>query len=272
MIKSTNFLLCSTHHDPEFKLKNLLKKVASIIKKLFIKTIVCLTPTTSEKVYKFLSREGFMVIIGSSMRQIDIYRKALKTTLNNIEKQQTEKIFYIDFDRLIHWIHAYPNELTNLINKKIDVDYLHIGRTSRAFDTHPSTQQKTEIIINEIVSKTLGFLETKDIISVCGIFTKELGEKIMRVKNETATGFYCTWPLFFWNWATKKQYIEVEGLEWETPDKFKVEITELGYKEWVKQFQSPLEWEKRVRFLHEGLLELSQVSDFKFCEKSNNSK
>ncbi len=262
MNNSNKFLLCSTFHDPEFRLKSLLNKVASIIIKFFSKTVICLTPTTSEEVYKFLSQEGFKIVIEPSIRNVDTYRKAIIETLNKIEKPQTEKIFYIDFDRLIHWIDAYPNEFIDLINNRIDVDYLHIGRTLRAFETHPLTQQKTEFIVNEIGSKVLGFSKTIDIISVCCIFTKELGEKLMDIKNETATGFYCTWPLLFWNWATKKQYIEVEGLEWETPDRFKAEIANLGFNNWMNQFQSPNEWEKRVRYLHESLLELSNLSDF----------
>ncbi|MFX1393958.1 MAG: hypothetical protein ACFFAH_10325 [Promethearchaeota archaeon] len=264
MINSTNFLLCSTLHDPEFRLKNLLNNVVSKINKSFLKTVICLTPNTPNEAYKFLSRNGFEVIFEPSMRNVDTYRKAIKETLNKMENPQIEKIFYIDFDRLIHWIDAYPNEFIDLINKSVNVDYLHIGRTSRAFETHPLTQQKTEFIVNEIGSKVLGFSKTIDIISVCFIFTKELGEKLMEVKNETATGFYCTWPLLFWNWATKKQYIEVEGLEWETPDRFKAEIADLGYKDWLEQFQSHIEWEKRVRYLHEALLELSNLAKFIF--------
>ncbi|MFX1557221.1 MAG: hypothetical protein ACFFC9_08200 [Promethearchaeota archaeon] len=264
MVNSPNLLLCSTFHDPEFRLKNLLNNIISIIKKSFLKAIICLTPTTSEEVYKFLSREGFKILIEPSMRNVDTYRKAIKETLNKIEEPQTEKIFYIDFDRLIHWIDVYPNEFIDLINNTIDVDYLHIGRTLRAFETHPLTQKKTEVIVNEIGSKILGFTKTIDIISVCYIFTKELAEKLIEVKNETTSGFYCTWPLLFWNWATKKKYIEVEGLEWETPDRFKVEIADLGYKEWVKQFQSPIEWEKRVTYLHEGLLESSNLLKYIF--------
>ncbi|MFX1384952.1 MAG: hypothetical protein ACFFBP_21190 [Promethearchaeota archaeon] len=260
MNNSNKFLLCSTFHDPEFRLKNLLNKVASSIITFFSKTVICLTPTTSEEVYKFLTEEGFKIVIEPSIRNVDTYRKAIKETLNKIENPQNEKIFYIDFDRLVHWINAYPNEFIDLFNNSVNVEYLHIGRTLRAFETHPLTQQKTEFIINEIGSKVLGFPKTIDIISVCCIFTKDLGEKLLKVKNETATGFYCTWPLLFWNWATKKKYIEVEGLEWETPDRFKVEIADLGYKDWMIQFQSPIEWEKRVRYLHEGLLELSNLS------------
>ena len=262
MIKSTNFLLCSTFHDPEFRLKSHLNNVVSKISKLFIKSVVCLTPTTPDEVYKFLTNYGIFVEIGPSMKQIDMYRHAIKTTLNHINNAQTQRILYMDFDRLIHWCNKFPVEFTEIIQKNLDVDYLHIGRTSRAFETHPDTQKETENIVNEVCSNLLGFKETRDIISVCYIFTKELGEKILKIKNTTTTGFYGSWPVYLWNWAASKRYIEVEGLEWETPDRFKTEIAQIGYNIWLKKFQSNKEWRKRVKYLRDFLLEISRYVEF----------
>ena len=259
-----SIILSSTFHDPQFKLKSLLKSALPLIKDLFSKLIVICTPATGDDVSDFLTHEGFKVATSSSMRQIDNYKKAVKVALNFIESPQTEKIFYIDFDRLIHWINTYPDEITKTLKGNIDVDYLHIGRTSRAFNTHPITQRETEIIMNELGSKALGLLKTIDIISVCFLFTKELGEKIIKIKNYTTTGFYCTWPVIFWKLASKKRYVEVEGHEWETPDRFKIEIAKYGYKEWLKQYQTSTEWKKRVQFLHDSILELSRIVDFQF--------
>ncbi|HZW32494.1 MAG TPA: hypothetical protein VFF52_17400, partial [Isosphaeraceae bacterium] len=39
---------------------------------------------------------------------------------------------------------------------------------------------------------------------------------------------------------------EVEGLEWETPDQYAAEIARLGYAAWLEQFQSALQWRRRV--------------------------
>ena len=257
------YLICSTFHDPEFKLHDLLESALPKLKELFVKATICLTPYTPNNVLNFLKDEGFNAIIEPSDRHIDTYRTALRTTLDNIDKPNFQRIFLIDFDRLVHWIHSYPDELTNILKKDLDVDLLHIGRTPRAFDTHPTTQKKTKIVVNEFGSRALGFSDTMDIISVCYVFTKELGETIMNVKNTTSTGFYGSWPIILWSLATKKQYIEVEGHEWETPDRFSEEITEMGYKKWLKEFESPQEWLKRVTFLHECLLEISMLTKFK---------
>lgn len=56
-------------------------------------------------------------------------------------------------------------------------------------------------------------------------------------------------------------------LEWETPDRFKIEITKRNYGEWVKKFQTPTEWKLRVKILRECLIELTQITDFELREE-----
>lgn len=261
-----DFLLCSTFHDPEFRLKDLIKSTLPKLNELFVKIIVCLTPYTPDEVHSFLLSEGFNSIVEPSERNIDTYRTALKTTIEYINDSESQRIFHIDFDRLIHWINTYPEELTNILNNNINEEYIHIGRTTRAFNTHPKTQKETEIIVNEFGSKILGFEDTKDLISVCYIFSKNLGKKILKINNFTTTGFYGSWPIYFWKFARSKSYIEVEGHEWETPDRFKVEIDEIGFESWKKQFQSAEEWHKRVNVLHDCLLEMSDCAKFELKE------
>lgn len=256
------YLFCATFHDPEFRLYDLIESALPKLKELFVKGIICLTPYTPDEVRSFLTKNGFLVKVEPDDRQIVTYKTAIRTTLENIDKPSSQRIFLIDFDRLIHWINTYPEELTNILQNNINVEYLHIGRTTRAFNTHPKTQKETEIIVNEFGSKILGFEDTKDLISVCYIFTKDLGEKILKINNFTKTGFYGSWPIYFWNFANTKSYIEVEGHEWETPDRFKKEIDE--NPQWLEQFQSAEEWNKRVNFLHDCLLEMSDCAKFEF--------
>jgi len=254
------YLLCATYHDPEFRLSNLIKSALPKLKELFVKGIICLTPYTPDEVHNFLTKNGFIAQVESDDRQIAIYKTALRITLENIDNPSSQRIFHIDFDRLVHWINTYPKELTNILQNNINVEYLHIGRTTRAFSTHPKTQRETEIIVNEFGSKILGFGDIKDLISVCYIFSKDLGEKILKINNFTTTGFYGSWPIYFWNFANTKSYIEVEGHEWETPDRFKVEIEKIGFERWKEQFQSAKEWHKRVNVLHDCLLEMSDCA------------
>lgn len=162
---------------------------------------------------------------------MNIYRNAIKVAVDEIEKIKAEnrnkKLFYIDFDRLMHWCKNFPEELSHVMSHLNEKDLTLFGRSKRAFNSHASTQKETEIIINEIGSKILGLSNTYDIISVCWGFTPELGKKLLTVKNTTRTGFYGTWPLLLWKWASSKEYIETDGLEWETPDRYVKDIQEI---------------------------------------------
>jgi hypothetical protein len=262
MNQPTSIILCSTYHDPQFRLKSLLTSALPKIKSIFSKLTVCCTPATPDEVLKFLIKEDFEVVAGLRMIQVDNYKTAIKLALDQIVSPENEKIFYCDFDRLIHWINTYPDELAKTLKNNSDVEYLHIGRTQRAFSSHPVTQKETEIMVNELGSRILGFSETRDLISVCFLFTKDLGEKILKIKNTTKTGFYGIWPVIFWSSTNQRRYVENDGLEWETPDQFLPEISNIGYEDWLKKFQTPNEWKKRVQLLHDVLLELTEIGNF----------
>ncbi|MBN1800405.1 MAG: hypothetical protein JW891_02810 [Candidatus Lokiarchaeota archaeon] len=253
-----SFILATTFHEPEFKLKIAFEKALPDIKRLFPLRIACCTPTTDDKVVSFLKKEGFVVSISPSMSQVETYTLALKLALELVEERFLQKILYIDLDRLVHWINFFPNEIANLI-EKTDFDYLHIGRNARAFDTHPSTQKETEIVVNEMASIILGFERIIDVISACFALSPKILEKLIAIKHKTSKGFYCSWPVLCWRLAKNKILIEVEGLEWETPDRFQEEINDLGYVLWMEQFQSAREWKKRVALMRECILEFINI-------------
>jgi hypothetical protein len=257
-----SLILCSTFHDPELRLRDLIIKALPSIRKLFPTKIIACTEVTAKKLEAALPKNEFIIIGTASSKVVDTYALGFRTALRNLEKEN-EKVFYVDFDRLVHWILEYPEELENILRKNQEFDYLHIGRSERAFESHPETQKNTEKIINNIGSETLGFENPKDLISVCFIFNKTLCHRILSLENKTSTGFYGTWPLIFWNEALTKTYIEVEGLEWETPDRFISEIKEIGYSNWLKNFQSSSEWRKRVRFINDFITELKDLIKIK---------
>jgi hypothetical protein len=250
------FIVASTIHEPENRLKRYLDKAMPLIDELFTEKCICYTAPTNKELVQYLKEHGFKTTESETMRQVDTYTQVIRTAKDLINKPTLEFIFYIDFDRLIHWVLNFPKELEKIFINFKGQEFFHIGRSKRAFGTHPPTQRKTEHIINKIGSKTIGFPEIRDIISVCFIINKRLAERIIETEHITTTGFYSTWPLLFWRWAETKDYIEVGGLEWETPDKYDSEIKEHGYDSWLEHFQSQQEWIKRVEMLEDGLQEL----------------
>lgn len=256
-------ILVSTLHDPPFALKQIYQETVATIKRCFNQSYICCTQATSSEFIHALQKEGFQVLSGTNLNHVDIYRQAIKAGLDWVANNRDTKLFYIDFDRLLHWCKNFPTELTKILSEINKTDLLMLGRTKRAFETHPTTQRETEIIVSELGSKICGLSKTHDFISICWGFTYDLGKKLLGTKILTSTGFYGTWPILLWKWASTKAYLEVEGLQWETPDRFRSEIQKLGYNLWLKNFESPEEWTKRVKILHDCLDELLNIINLK---------
>ncbi len=115
--------------------------------------------------------------------------------------------------------------------------------------THPETQVMTEKIGNIVASKTLGFAETRDILGTTWILTPEMASLILKRESLNKFGFYTEWPMTLWRSAKKPIYIEREGLEWETPDRYQDEIRSQGYEKWSADYQTVQEWRKRMGML-----------------------
>lgn len=232
------------------------------MKQHFLNIVVSCTISTAHNVVDFLKDEGLKVTINPSTKHIDNYLNAVKKAKDLITNSSTQKIFYLDFDRLIHWSWKYPKELLEVLNIAKNVEYLHLERSPRAFETHPSTQRYTENIVNYIGSKVLRFSDTHDLISVCYIFTENLAEKLIDTQYYTNMGFYSTWPIILSKFTESKQYFKVEGQEWETPDRFEPEIKKFGYQNWLEQYQTAQEWKRRVELLNDCIIEISHLIDF----------
>ena len=61
-----------------------------------------------------------------------------------------------DFDRLLHWHRCWPDELDTVLSRLPAADLLLLGRTERAWATHPAHQRETEQLANRVVSHHYG--------------------------------------------------------------------------------------------------------------------
>ena len=236
----------STIHDPEGRLKWLIEEVGRQLREYFDSAYVAYTPNTHPSVVKELNDEGYQ-----TLKAGDTVASTYQTALKQPIRKDPERILYCDFDRALHWIQAYPEEFKQLSTINSDHDFILIGRTQRAFDTHPETQTMTEGIGNMVASKILGFSKTRDILGTTWILTRELATLVTNRKSSNAFGFYTDWPMTFWRSAKNPSYIEMEGLEWETTDRYKEEIRTQGFENWKTRFQTPQEWVKRTKMLRD---------------------
>ena len=234
----------STIHDPENRLGYLIEEVGESLRNLFDSATVAYTPRTHPDIIKLLVKNRYRVNkAGDSV--ISTYQSALKQTLDH----GPNSIFYSDLDRALHWMKSYPAEFKQIAQSPPNHDFVLIGRTKRAFDTHPETQTLTEGIGNVVASKVLRFKKTGDILGTTWILTPQQVKMILEHKPMSEFGFYTEWPMKLWRSARNPLYIEREGLEWETPDRYQDEIKNQGLETWKQSFQTVNEWKRRTNML-----------------------
>ncbi len=231
----------ATLHDPEARLASFISTNSQALLDLFPATFVVLSPATCQEIKESLLRSGFKVTAGFKSIPKN-YKKALKLGV----KSECDYIFYADYDRLLHWAAKYPEELRCISERAVNYEFALIGRTKRAFQTHPETQRVTEHIANLTASRAINARKTLDVISACWGFSRRIAKHLLKLKIKNTYGFFCEWPVIAWRKAKRKCYFEVEGLEWETPDRYAKEIASAGYDAWVQSYQTREEWRRRA--------------------------
>jgi hypothetical protein len=243
--------LASTFHDPDGRLLPMVDSAGGTLIRLYGgNAAVLATPTSNTKSVARLSELGFTTVVQDEKK--DTIANNYKNSLQLGFDSSASHIHMIDFDRALHWAHTYPEELEEMI--RITPNYpglLTFARTPRAFETHPNIQKDVEVIINEAASKAAG--KKVDIMS--GAFSMDAGlaDMILKQSKRVDAGLYAEYLMIAIKNGVKITNIQVEGLEWETPDKFQDEFKRDGYDAWLAQFESPAEKERRQNLLKECL-------------------
>jgi hypothetical protein len=250
----TDVALASPLHDPKGVIVPILEKHGNKLKEIYSSHIaISVTSKTSQKTKDLLLELGFNTQVSEEGSIGKDYRNAvsLALTLN------TSFIHLLDFDRALHWVENFFEELKEVEEKMVNYSgYVCFVRSKKAFETHPITQRSTETAVNAIASEVAGM--GVDIMSGSLGMERKLAELFVSESKRDDFGFYAE-PLII---AKKHEFqihtIEVDGLEWETPDQYKEQIEKYGYSGWLTRFQSLSEWEKRVKLLDETTQVLSE--------------
>lgn len=132
-----------------------------------------------------------------------------------------------DFDRLLHWHRCWPGELDAVLARIPAADLLLLGRTGRAWATHPAHQQETEQLANRVVSRLYG--AEVDVCSGSRGLSRRAVEYLAahgRVRDVGADG---EWPILLRRaGGFVCEHLPTEGLEFETGDRFPEEVAAAG--------------------------------------------
>ncbi len=240
--------LAAPHHDPSGKLLKNQKEATTILKNIFDTVNVSVSHLTDKRVLDLFEDQG----VHTTKRHEDGHVSARYTSALKLSLEDTsDHILLIDFDRALHWALHYEDELRTVVEDlRTSEGFTSYVRSSRAFETHPLTQRETELIINQIASTTVG--QQIDVVSGAYGLDRTTAELIVEKAKRNDFGFYGEILAIPFLAGLRINRFEVEGLEWETPDAYEHEINTMGYIQWLHNFESLEEWEKRLTLAFEA--------------------
>ncbi len=259
MVKSTSptskpmsgVSLVSTLHDSVGWSIEPLRKQATLLDELYDRRLVVVTKMTSARVIDALESSGWVLVSPRSNIGVDYItdsrRRVLRAGLGGVESH----FHLVDMDRVLHWAANYPDELRQTVEQVPGSNFTIFGRTPRAFMTHPLNQIETEAIANKVFSLLFG--RDVDITAASRGISRKAAETILQHSKGRFFDSDSEWPaILLCKTNFKIDYVEVEGLEWETrlkrdemalPDGTRVDVKEYYEK-------NPESWVYRSMLAH----------------------
>ena len=216
--------LAATLHDPHAA--DLASMIAALpgVAALYAGIAIVATAETPASVLAPLRAVGATVLQRpSDYREIGWRRlKAVRTAAT-----LAPAIHLCDFDRLLHWWHHWHAELLATLPRIAAHDLLILGRTPRAWATHPANQIETEGLANRAVSHFYG--ADVDICSGSRGLSRRAVDYLAAHGREHSVGTDAEWPLLLRAApGFRCEQLLTEGLEFETGDRYPEEVARAG--------------------------------------------
>ncbi|QSO52859.1 hypothetical protein JZ785_02715 [Alicyclobacillus curvatus] len=203
-----------------------IRRAAPTLRSVYSAMYIAVSDETAKDVRIEVERGGFATRMvpkaGAANARRDALRFAGTTSF--------EYFHYCDLDRMLTWALNYPDELRQIKDEIIKHDYTVLGRTERAFHTHPESWVKTETITNHICSLELGF-DVDITAGSCGFSSKSL-HLILQHSESTMTD--AEWAMIVRRIGKGSVgYRRVEGLEYVEDINGRPLSTQLDANSWL---------------------------------------
>jgi hypothetical protein len=199
--------LLAVTHDPKGKNIELIKQLQKDIEEIYGELYITISDLSSAELIKEMESSQFKVKIIPKKGAAQARREVVKFGLTG----QSQYFHYCDFDRLLTWSKNHLTELKYLVSDMPNHDYLILGRTERAMNTHPLEWIETEKITNKICSLELG--KEVDITAGSCSFSRDCANYINNFSKEKMTD--AEWAMIIHRIAKLNvAYAQVEGLEY----------------------------------------------------------
>jgi len=248
-VKMYDVALTCVIHDALNESSNHIRRYFPIISNIYNNMYAVVSSETHEDVISALQDQGIQVhnqkgpragLIGVG----DARRQALQVSIEDDNKHT----HLVEVDRLLQWVSSYPDELRKVVRRIPEYDFLVIGRTPRAFNSHTRCQVETESLANKVISLLVG--QELDYLVSCRGISKRAGEVIIDKSIAKNVGTDSEWPIIIKCCTDFPiDYVQVEGLEFELAFRYPERVREAGGLEAMKTKRdtNPESWLHRIR-------------------------
>lgn len=146
------------------------KKTVYWLQKNFSVVMFSISDKTKKEVQHYLSSQSGIETVTLPVCGAAKARQLLVAAAANAHPE-VSSFQLCDFDRLATWVSSFPEELAVLAQKPIEkFEYQILGRTPKAFLSHPKAWRQTEALVNEVASEVLK-LPNVDITAGSALFS-----------------------------------------------------------------------------------------------------
>jgi hypothetical protein len=251
--------LVSTLHDPQGRLAAALAARGDALSS-YAGVHVTVTDATSREVVGALQGFGGQVIGGANDNVGAARCLALRTAFDAGHRT----FLYCDFDRWLHWMGRFPDELAGLpgriLARRRPPWYACLGRTRRAMATHPRVQRVAEGATNHAISLACG--RRLDATAGACWLSREGAAVILSHSVEPTNATDLEWPALVYRADRRRlAFVATEGLEFETAEFYAAEVAAAGgAAAWEREtYERPEVWQARLRLAADSTGALNRV-------------
>ena len=182
----------------------------------------------------------------------DDRRKGRYMALKYALDTPSDFIHYADMDRLLHWVETKPEEWMQMVEQIEKYDCIIFGRTEAATLTHPQALITTEKISNQVVSHFLD--QEMDVSAGSKSFSHSAAQFLVEYgKADNSIGTDAEWPILLKQAGFGLEYIQVDGLDWESADQFQLRAASFEeQKQGAARYDAdPIHWSRRIEIAEE---------------------
>lgn len=241
--------LAVIYHDPQGQLYQQIVRTLPTLTNIFGGLTVRASHTADKRSVALFASAGAVVQIQSLEQAAEGPKLGLarRTAVALALQLNYPFVFYCDCDRILHWADWYPEELARVAARVVDYDFTMLGRTNRAFDSHPRIQRDTEAIVNHVFQVVSG--HAWDVVAGARGISRRAAEAILAGCSDEQVSTDVSWPLFLKRaGGFSLGYIPAEGLEFETADRYGDDVARVGGQaQWLAQLDAdPRQWAHRL--------------------------